>query len=162
MSSPATDTRSVALPTPATELLARARERAHVAGLKFAGGLEPQEAWALFDAGLAHLIDVRTAEELKFVGHVPGSLHVAWQTGTALIKNPRFLRELQQKVARDDIVLFICRSGKRSAAAAEAATAAGFLHVFNVLEGFEGDLDDQQRRGEKGGWRHRELPWQQD
>lgn len=151
-----------AIATPATELLARARARADAAGLRYAGGLEPQEAWALFRAGIAQLIDVRTAEERKFVGHVPGTLHVPWQTGAALIKNPRFLREVQQKVARDDIVLFICRSGKRSAAAAEAATAAGFLHVFNVLEGFEGDLDEQQRRGETNGWRHRGLPWQQD
>jgi hypothetical protein len=34
--------------------------------------------------------------------------------------------------------------------------------VFNVLEGFEGDLDEQQQRGEAGGWRRWGLPWQQD
>ncbi|QNM95762.1 rhodanese-like domain-containing protein [Chitinimonas koreensis] len=144
------------------ELLARARARAAEAGLRYAGGLYPPEAWALARSGAAVLVDVRTAEERKYVGHVPDTLHVAWQTGPAMIKNPRFLRELENKVGRDRVVLLLCRSGKRSAAAAEAAAAAGFGQVFNVLEGFEGELDPQQRRGETGGWRHWGLPWVQD
>ncbi|MDR2188278.1 MAG: rhodanese-like domain-containing protein, partial [Azonexus sp.] len=49
-----------------------------------------------------------------------------------------------------------------SAAAAAAATKAGFGHVYNVLEGFEGDLDNTQQRGGSGGWRHHDLPWVQD
>lgn len=153
---------ATALTTAPAELLARARQRANTETLGYAGGLYPPEAWALFEAGLATLIDVRSAEERKFVGRVPGSEHVAWQTGTALIKNPRFLRDLEKKVAKQDVILFLCRSGKRSAAAAEAASKAGFANAFNVLEGFEGDLDAQQRRGETGGWRHWGLPWQQD
>ena len=48
------------------------------------------------------------------------------------------------------------------AAAARAATEAGFTQVFNVLEGFEGDLDGQRQRGDTGGWRHWGLPWVQD
>lgn len=153
---------AAALSNSPAELLARARERAAANTLDYAGGLYPPEAWALFDAGVATLIDVRSAEERKFVGFVPGTEHVAWQTGTALIKNPRFLRDLEKKVSKQDVVLFLCRSGKRSAAAAEAATKAGFVNAFNVLEGFEGDLDSQQRRGETGGWRRWGLPWQQD
>lgn len=151
------------LPVNPDTLLATGRERAQQAGLAYPGCLYPQEAWALVKAGVAALVDVRTVEERKFVGHVPGSLHVAWQTGTALIKNPRFLRELENKAGgKDRVIVLLCRSGKRSAAAAEAAAAAGFSQVFNVLEGFEGDLDTQQRRGDLGGWRHHGLPWQQD
>ena len=60
------------------------------------------------------------------------------------------------------MLVLLCRSGKRSAAAAEAATKAGFSQVFNVLEGFEGDLDAQQQRGEQGGWKLWGLPWVQD
>jgi rhodanese-related sulfurtransferase len=105
---------------------------------------------------------VRSGEERKFVGHVPGSVHVAWMTGTALTRNPRFVRELEAKVKKDEVVLLLCRSGKRSAAAAEAAAKAGFLHVFNVLEGFEGDLDENLQRGRYNGWRHHALPWEQD
>lgn len=147
----------------AAQLLNTARERAQVAGLAYAGCLYPLEAWSLVEAGIAQLVDVRTAEERKFVGHVPGSLHVAWQTGTALLKNPRFLRELESRAGgKDAVIVLLCRSGKRSAAAAEAASRAGFSRVFNVLEGFEGDLDEQHRRGDVGGWRHHRLPWQQD
>lgn len=151
-----------ALDTPVDTLLARASERATQADLNFAGGVYPPEAWALVQAGAAVLVDVRSAEERKFVGYVPGSLHVAWQTGTALIKNPRFLRELETKAGKDKTILLLCRSGKRSAAAAEAATKAGFGQVYNILEGFEGDLDNLNQRGNHGGWRHWGLPWQQD
>ena len=132
------------------------------AGLGYAGAVTPQTAWKLFSAGKALLVDVRTAEERKFVGHVPGTLHVAWAVGTALTRNPRFVRELEAKTGKSDVVLLLCRSGKRSVLAAEAATAAGFQHVFNILEGFEGELDAQQQRGKDDGWRHRGLPWVQD
>ena len=144
------------------DLLRRAREQAAERGTPYAGGLYPREAWQVVSAQRAVLVDVRTAEELKFVGRVPGALHVAWQTGPAMIKNPRFVRELEVKVGKDAVVLLLCRSGKRSAAAAEAAAKAGFSNVFNVLEGFEGDLDQDSRRGDSGGWRLWGLPWVQD
>lgn len=143
-------------------LLERARADAASAGLPHAGGVTPAEAWALVSAGEAVLVDVRSGEERKFVGHVPDSVFVPWATGTALTRNPRFVRDLENKVGKDATVLLLCRSGKRSAAAAEAAAKAGFLNVFNVLEGFEGDLDAQQRRGAFNGWRHAGLPWIQD
>jgi rhodanese-related sulfurtransferase len=143
-------------------ILAAARERGRTDGLPFAGGVTPEEAWALFSNGGAVLVDVRTAEERKFVGHVPDSLHVAWMTGTAMLRNPRFARELESKVAKDKVVLLLCRSGKRSAAAAEVATKAGFTQVFNVLEGFEGDIDVHGQRGHSNGWRLHNLPWVQD
>lgn len=143
-------------------LIARARSAAEAAGLAHAGALSPQEAWSLVQAGQALLVDVRTAEERKFVGHVPGSVHVAWATGTALTRNPRFVRELEGKAAKHDVLLLLCRSGKRSVLAAEAATKAGFTQVFHVLEGFEGELDAAQHRGGQDGWRFRGLPWVQD
>jgi rhodanese-related sulfurtransferase len=105
---------------------------------------------------------VRTAEERKFVGHVPGSLHVAWATGTALTRNPRFVRELEAKTGKQATILLLCRSGKRSDLAAAAAAQNGFQRVFNVLEGFEGEIDSQQHRGGTGGWRFHGLPWVQD
>lgn len=135
-------------------------------GLSYAGGLHPPAAWDLVREGQALLVDVRSAEERKFVGHVPGSLHVAWATGTALTRNPRFVRELEAKLAKDGgkdaVILLLCRSGKRSVLAAEAAAAVGFRHVFNVLEGFEGEIDERQQRGGSDGWRFHGLPWVQD
>ena len=58
-------------------------------------------------------------------------------------------------------VLLICRSGNRSVNAGLALEAAGFTQVINVLEGFEGPLDDDYHRGTLGGWRLRGLPWYQ-
>ncbi|AOK32037.1 MULTISPECIES: rhodanese-like domain-containing protein [Burkholderia] len=143
-------------------ILEAAREAAREAGLPYAGGVSPQDAWALVTAGNALLVDVRTAEERAFVGHVPDSLHVPWATGTSLTRNPRFVRELEAKAGgKDTVVLLLCRSGNRSAQAAEAAAKAGFSQVFNVLEGFEGDLDGAGHRGAINGWRLHGLPWQQ-
>ena len=151
-----------AVATELPEILRSAQAEAFADGLGYAGLVAPDDAWKLFINGQAHLVDVRASEERKFVGHVPNTLHVAWQTGPALIKNPRFLRELENKLPKDAVILLLCRSGKRSAAAAINATAAGFKHVFNVREGFEGELDDRQQRGASGGWRQRGLPWVQD
>jgi rhodanese-related sulfurtransferase len=143
-------------------ILIRARVHASAEGLRYAGGVTPAEAWSLFSAREALIVDVRTAEERKFVGHVPDTLHVAWATGTSLTRNPRFAKELESKAGKDATVLLLCRSGKRSALAAEAAAKAGFGRVFNIQEGFEGDLDEDQRRGRFNGWRFAGLPWVQD
>ena len=157
-----TETETSTLP-PALEA---ARAAAQAEGLAYSGGISPQEAWALFSQSQAVLVDVRSGEERKFVGHVPDSLHVPWATGTALTRNPRFVRELEAAVTKaagkDTPVLLLCRSGKRSILAAEAAVKAGLPLVFNVLEGFEGEIDAQGHRGVDDGWRFRGLPWVQD
>ena len=148
--------------TPEDILLENAIRDARARGLPFAGSVPPVEAWALVESGRAVLVDVRSSEERKFVGYVPGSIHVAWASGTALTRNPRFLRELEARVGKSDVLLLLCRSGKRSALAAEAATKIGFTAAFNVSEGFEGELDDAGQRGRVGGWRLHGLKWVQD
>lgn len=136
--------------------------RANAQGLPFSGQVAPTVAWELAQKGAAVIVDVRSAEERKFVGHVPDTAHVAWATGTSLTRNPRFARELEAKFGKDTVILFLCRSGKRSALAAEVAAKAGFRYVFNILEGFEGEIDAQNHRGVSDGWRYRGLPWVQD
>ena len=143
-------------------VLQQSRVRAAADGLAYAGDISPRDAYELVSAGLARLIDVRTPEERKFVGYIAESVSVPWATGTAFTRNPRFLRELEAKAKKNEVLLFICRSGARSIAAAEAATRGQFQHAFNVVEGFEGELDAQRRRGTQGGWRLRGLPWIQD
>lgn len=146
----------------ASELAARA-EGIGAPAEGFAGVLSPQAAWDLVRTGRAILLDVRTLEERTYVGHVPGALNVAWATGTAMNRNPHFVRQVQQQIpAKDATVVVLCRSGKRSARAAAALTLAGYTHVFNVGEGFEGNLDGAGHRGTLDGWRFRGLPWQQD
>lgn len=153
---------SVSDTTETLESLEAVRTHAQAAGLSYAGGVSPALAWALFSAGEAVLVDVRSGEERKFVGHVPESLHVPWATGTSLLRNPRFVRELEAKTGKEAVVLLLCRSGKRSALAAAAAAKAGFTDVFNVLEGFEGEIDARGHRGTTDGWRLHGLPWVQD
>jgi len=140
-------------------ILNDARRRAAQAKLAYAGSIEPVDAWQLFSSLAAIIIDVRSPEERLFVGYVPGTLHAPWALGVGMVPNPNFIRELEARVAKDSVVLFLCRSGKRSAAAAAQATKAGWLHAFNIAEGFEGELDNSRRRGRLGGWRHRGLPW---
>jgi rhodanese-related sulfurtransferase len=143
-------------------ILKRARERAPASRAGYAGNVTPQEAWELVRAHAGVLVDVRTAEERLFVGRVVESVHVPWATGLNLQRNPRFVREVEGKVRRDDVLLLICRSGGRSAAAAAALTEARFRNAFSVLEGFEGTLDAAMQRGSQDGWRHHRLPWIQD
>ena len=75
--------------------------------------------------------------------------------------NPRFIDELAAQFAPDRPVLFLCRSAVRSHHAAALATQHGFAHAYNILEGFEGDLDNDGHRGHLGGWRKAGLPWEQ-
>jgi rhodanese-related sulfurtransferase len=143
-------------------VLQRARARAAAQAVEHAGEVTPQEAFELASAGAARLVDVRTPEERKFVGYVPDSLAVAWASGTSFQRNPRFLRELEGKARKDEVLLFLCRNGTRSLAAAQTAARAQFQHAFSVLEGFEGELDAQGQRNSTGGWKFRGLPWIQD
>lgn len=137
-----------------------AADRARQLRLPYAGALTPAEAHALMQAG-AKLVDVRTLPELLYVGRVPGSLPVEWQTYPGNHLNPEFLAQLAQVAKPDDTLMFICRSGARSHSAAAAATQAGWRDSYNVLEGFEGDKDAAQHRNTVGGWRKAGLPWVQ-
>jgi rhodanese-related sulfurtransferase len=109
----------------------------------------------------AKLVDVRTRPELQYVGRVPGSIAIEWQTYPGNRPNPEFLGELAAVTDKDEPLMFICRSGVRSHGAAEAALRAGWKETYNVLEGFEGDKDAQGQRGTVGGWRKAGLPWTQ-
>ena len=130
--------------------------------MSYAGDLTPQEAWAKLEQG-AILVDVRTEGEWAHIG-IPDTratdndpLFIQW-TFPGGIPNPEFITDLEQQGPenRGTELLFLCRSGQRSIAAATAATRAGFIS-YNVLEGFEGEPD---RYGERtvNGWKNRGLP----
>ena len=142
------------------EIKKRAAERAKQMGLPYAGALLPAEAHQLMKAG-AKLVDVRTKPELLYVGRVPGTPNVEWQTYPGGKSNPEFIGELAAVAPKDTPVMFLCRSGVRSHAAAEAAMRAGWKETYNILEGFEGDKDPQGHRNTLGGWRKAGLPWDQ-
>jgi len=142
--------------TESQAILDAAREEARKVDLRYAGDVTPPEAWYLFAHSNALLVDVRTVEERETVGYVPETPHVAWAKGAAMERNPNFVRELERIAGKLDVILLLCRSGKRSVAAAEAVSRLGFKNVFNVTEGFEGEP------GLGNGWRAHELPWVQD
>lgn len=145
---------------PMDEIKRAAAERGRKLGLAYAGALLPAEAHRLMQAG-AKLVDVRTRPELLYVGSIPGSLAIEWQTYPGSRPNPEFIGELAALTKKDEPVMFICRSGARSHNAAEAAMRAGWRETYNVLEGFEGDKDSAGHRNSVGGWRKAGLPWAQ-
>jgi rhodanese-related sulfurtransferase len=144
-----------------TVILERAAARAREQRVPYEGLVTPAEAARLVEAGAATLVDVRTRFEYEYVGRVPGTPLIEWKPLGASAPNPRFLEELRALPGKRDNLLFLCRSGVRSHAAAIAATEAGYEHAFNILEGFEGDLDEAGHRGFVGGWRKAGLPWVQ-
>lgn len=137
--------------------------------MSYAGDITPKEAWELLrENPAAVLVDVRTQAEWRFVG-VPDTsslnrptILVEWVDGTGA-PNPGFLEQLEGALeGRDPAgpVVFLCRSGQRSANAANLATGAGIAPSYNVLDGFEGPLDGSGHRG-GAGWRADGLPWRQ-
>ncbi len=126
----------------------------------YAGDIPPALAWQWVQAGRAVLVDVRTDAERDWVGRVPGAAAVPWKQWPGMVANANFDDDLRAAVPAGTPVLLLCRSGVRSIAAARRATALG-LQAYNILEGFEGDADQAQHRGNRGGWRFHGLPWQQ-
>lgn len=129
-----------------------------------------QAAQLLHDNPKAVFIDVRSSMEFLFVGHPTGAINVAWIDEPDWEINPDFAKEVR-KIAMGGIsdneqaeavpVLLICRSGVRSLDAGKCLLEGGFSAIYNVLEGFEGALDEAHHRGTLGGWRFHGLPWEQ-
>lgn len=132
--------------------------------------LTPLEAQKLLgDTPRAVLVDIRSTMEYLFVGHPRGAVHIPWMDEPDWTINPHFVTRVRELMLGGAIeaeggaapVVLICRSGKRSLEAGHALIEAGFGEVYNVLEGFEGDLDENHHRGTVGGWRYHGLPWEQ-
>ena len=135
----------------------------------YAGDVAPATAWKILSERKdAILIDVRTRAEWNYIG-VPDLATLdkkpallEWQVFPSMQPNPEFVASLSGGVAdKAAPILFLCRSGVRSAAAAKAMTAAGYSSCYNVSDGFEGPLDAQAKRGGSAGWKAAGLPWRQ-
>jgi len=124
--------------------------------------LAPNEAHEFLQANPnAVLIDVRSEMEYLFVGHPKDALLIPWQDGEYFDINPDFLGHVRKASSVNRPVVLICRSGNRSKIAGEFLEKNGMPEVYNVLHGFEGDLDSQRRRSMINGWRFEGLPWEQ-
>jgi len=143
-----------------TEILSLAQTRGQALGRSYPGELTPQEASDVLRlAPGAKIVDVRTRAEWDWVGRVAGAVEIEWNQYPGGVRNPNFLAELKRQVDPEALVMFLCRSGVRSVAAATAATEAGYNSCYNILEGFEGDKDANGHRNTIGGWRKAGLPW---
>lgn len=146
------------------DILSTAKQRGEAGQLPYAGAVTPAEAYELLQQNpQAKLVDVRTNAERDWVGRVdiPTDKHgaVQWNLYPGGAPNPEFLDQLAQVAAKDDVLLFLCRSGVRSRHAAKLATEHGYRNCFDVLEGFEGDKDAAGHRKTVGGWCKAGLPW---
>jgi len=127
----------------------------------YAGDVTPEQAAQWMTSGDAVLVDVRSDAEREWVGYIPGAVGLAWKQWPGMAFNPAFDEGLRTAVPSGKKAVLLCRSGVRSITAAKRATELG-IEAYNILEGFEGDADDQGHRGRKGGWRLRGLPWKQN
>lgn len=137
----------------------------------YAGDISVTEAWRVLSENPdAVLVDVRTRAEWSFVG-LPDLSAInkqvivdEWQSFPSMERNEAFVSELVARLSAlpgKAPLMFLCRSGARSRAAAIAMTASGHGPCYNVAGGFEGDLDEGRHRGVSNGWKAAGLPWVQ-
>ena len=120
----------------------------------------------------AELIDVRTQAEWAFVGicDLAGiskrTIQLEWLGYPAGAIDPEFVEKLEAELeernrGKETKLFFMCRSGQRSLAAANAMSQRGWVNCINVREGFEGPIDEKRHRGGISGWKFEGLPWVQ-
>ncbi len=133
--------------------------------------ISPLKAWDLIQKEpKVAFIDVRSDMEYLFIGHPSGSVNIPWIEEPNWEVNPHFVRDVRKLVLGGVIDspehhsvpnLLICRSGNRSDEAGKLLVENGFKRVYNIVQGFEGELDDNHQRGTIAGWRFDNLPWEQ-
>lgn len=134
---------------------------------------EAYEKWKA-EPDKVKILDVRTPEEYLFVGHpamawnIPLMLQTyQWDASKQKLPmkpNPDFLSQVKEVAKPTDTVLIMCRSGGRSAKAANQLAEAGFQNAYSIVDGMEGDVVEDpgsvfhgQRM--KNGWKNSGLPW---
>ena len=124
--------------------------------------LTPKDAFEfLKQSPDAVFVDCRSEMEYLFVGHPQGAILVPWNDGPNWDINPEFVSHVKKATSVNRPVVLICRSGNRSLDAGRALEETGFTKIYNVLHGFEGELDADHHRGARTGWRFEGLPWEQ-
>ena len=115
----------------------------------------------------ALFVDVRSKAEYKYVGFPENSILIPWIDDPDWEPNPEAFSDLvmQELDGRENLlnteIILICRSGFRSNEALKCLENKGFTQVSHVASGFEGDLDENDHRGNLNGWRHDGMPWSQ-
>jgi rhodanese-related sulfurtransferase len=124
-------------------------------------------------------VDIRTPSELVFVG-TPKNLDINipfltldykhWDDKKGSFKkvlNKQFLSGFNaviksKNLSKNSTVVLMCRSGKRSAKAANLLTSMGYSNIHTVIDGFEGDkakVGNAKGKRAINGWKNAGLPW---
>jgi len=130
--------------------------------------------------GKVLLIDVRTPEEIQYVGNVGAMMdaNIPYVLNDISGYDEKFkhykitpnsdfvtaINELVEKkgLAKDATIILMCRSGDRSSKGASLLGKAGYTKVYSVVDGFEGDkVKDGENKGKRlvNGWKNANLPW---
>jgi rhodanese-related sulfurtransferase len=124
--------------------------------------ISSQKAFQMLKNPSTYLIDVRSIAEYVFVGHPEMAYNIPltfWsEEKQRFISNENFLADIESRFKKEDILIFICRSGGRSLRAAAMARQSGLLNVFSIKEGFEGESDEKGYRSING-WKNSGLPY---
>lgn len=142
--------------------------------------LTAAEAYEMANKEKVLFLDVRTRAEVNFLGiptvadaNIPymeiDSLY-SWDEKKGVFKlepNSGFMTEVQQRIKQKGMdtnskIIVMCRSGDRSAKAADLLAKSGYKNVYSVVDGYEGDVAKEgDHKGQRAvnGWRNANLPW---
>lgn len=152
-----------------TESIIKTAQERKAAHLPYAGEVTTKEAWDfLASHPTAALVDVRSQPEWAFTG-LPDlsslgkkALQISWKLYPSFETNQQFATQITgEGLGADTPIFFLCKTGGRSLDAACAMAQLGYRYCFNIMHGFEGDLDGHQHRGTINGWKASSLPWKQ-
>ena len=147
--------------------------RKHTVLGKYVTSIEAYEMWKAAPEKVK-VIDVRTPEEYYFVGHAAMARNIPFvffthhwdadRQAPVMEPNPDFLAHVREHYQPGDTLLVMCRSGGRSRKVVDLLAKEGFEHVYNVIDGMEGDTvrdPDSVFQGKrtKNGWKNSDLPW---
>ena len=139
-----------------------------------------EEAARMGEDQKALLIDVRSRAEVAFLGlptavdiHIPYMVMPMMASFNPergsydLEMNPDFLSSFKEYAAergisQDAPIILMCRSGSRSARAADLLADIGYTQVYSLVDGYEGDkAKDGPHKGQRvvNGWRNSGLEW---
>ncbi len=138
--------------------------------------LNARQAWERWstDPDAVHILDVRTTAEYVFVGHAPMAVNIPLRflddklnpmtLHPAMPLNDHFIADVEKRFKKTDTIFVMCRSGGRSKAAVDLMAKAGFEKVYNIIDGFEGDVlkdSDSYMNGKRvlNGWKNSGAPW---
>lgn len=106
------------------------------------------QAFEALRQGRIRVVDIRTPQEWRQTGVVPGAGRVDFYQGPDVL-----VKSVLAMVGgdRNAPIALVCRTGNRTAQAQKILQAQGFTQVYSITEGMTGS-------GAGPGWLRRQLP----